>query len=428
MRRRFGNLFLTGVLLLVASHCARAQTSFQVVVNGTVNITTTVPASSVTIQQMGGYSVSFTVTDPNLAAGSQNIPKGGTYTWQLTANSCVANATVGTITASGGATFQVTQYGSNCQAPGTAVSVQPNTCGAGQAVTSIDQNGTVHCGATGGVGNLLTTLGDSIYGGVGGAATRLPGPTTPNNVPQTWINVPSAGAAVAEAWSLAGVPVNPQTGASYAFQVTDRASYVTFSNAGAIAVTLPQAGSTGFGSNFVVVACDIGVGLVTITPTSSTISYTTGSSYTSNATSMPLSTGQCAWIYSDNNNYSAILRGGNKASLSITDIAPVSGDDGLILVIDPVTPIHLTRISCGVQGTTSAVVNLVKAATSLIADATCTAGDANTVVVTTFANGSSQCGATTSCAVPAHTPVTLHIGTVSGTPTALQVSVDYTVD
>ncbi len=114
--------------------------------------------------------------------------------------------------------------------------------------------------------------------------------------------------------------------------------------------------------------------------------------------------------------------------LSVSDLAPVAGDDGLVLVIDPASAIHLTRFSCGVQGSTSVVVNLVKAATSLIADATCTAGDSNTVVVTTWANGSSQCGGTSSCAVAAHAPVTMHIGTVTGTPTALQVSVEYTVD
>ena len=113
---------------------------------------------------------------------------------------------------------------------------------------------------------------------------------------------------------------------------------------------------------------------------------------------------------------------------AVTDVGPVTADDGLILVIDPPTAIHLTRFSCGVQGTTSVIANFVKATVALLADQTCTAGDANTVNTTTWANGSAQCGATTSCAISAHAPVTLHIGTISGTPTALQVSFDYTVD
>jgi hypothetical protein len=153
----------------------------------------------------------------------------------------------------------------------------------------------------------------------------ISGPTTPNSVPQFFTETPSSGAAVAPIFQLAGVPTNAQGGTSYTFAATDRASYVTFSNASAIAVTLPQAGSSGFGSNFVVVACDIGAGTATITPTTSTISYTTGSTYTSAASSLALSTGNCAWIYSDNTNYFAIVRSG--ASAGVTSI---TGDSALI--------------------------------------------------------------------------------------------------
>ena len=110
------------------------------------------------------------------------------------------------------------------------------------------------------------------------------------------------------------------------------------------------------------------------------------------------------------------------------DPAPVTGDDLIYAVLDPATAVHLTRIACGVTGTTSVVVNLVSASNSLIADMTATAGTVNQVVVTTWANGSAQCGGTGSCAVPAHTPVVLHIGTISGTPTNLACALDYTVD
>ena len=117
-----------------------------------------------------------------------------------------------------------------------------------------------------------------------------------------------------------------------------------------------------------------------------------------------------------------------KGTISISDLAPVAGDDGLILVIDPAIAIHLTRFACGVGGTTSVVANMVKGGNSLMADQTCTAGSVETVTTSTFVNGSSQCGGTGSCAIAAHAPVTLHIGTVSGTPTSLQVAVEYTVD
>lgn len=120
--------------------------------------------------------------------------------------------------------------------------------------------------------------------------------------------------------------------------------------------------------------------------------------------------------------------GTNAQTVTFTDIAPIVGDDGIITILNPAQAIHLNRISCGVKGNTSAVVNLVKNGMSLISDMVATTGDANSVVVTTWANGSAQCGGIDSCAVAARTPVTVHIGTISGAPTALSCSVDYTVD
>jgi hypothetical protein len=112
----------------------------------------------------------------------------------------------------------------------------------------------------------------------------------------------------------------------------------------------------------------------------------------------------------------------------------VAGDSGLILVIDPPTAISVTRIFCAVQGATNAVVNLDKRAEGTVgtdsgahllgADLTAVSGGASTVV---FANGSGQCGATSSCAIAAHTPVVLTVTSISGTPAALICSVDYTV-
>src|SRR6266478_1114427 len=169
-------------------------------------------------------------------------------------------------------------------------------------------------GTCGSFTNPMTTLGDIIVENSTPAAARLAGPTTPNGVPQILTNTPSGGAAALEAWALPGVPTNAQTGTTYTIAVTDRASYVTFSNAGSIAVTLPSAASAGFGSNFVIVGCDIGTGTATITPTTSNISYSTGSAYTSAASTLALTTGQCAWIYSDNTNYFAIVRGGATSS------------------------------------------------------------------------------------------------------------------
>ena len=122
-------------------------------------------------------------------------------------------------------------------------------------------------------------------------------------------------------------------------------------------------------------------------------------------------------------------------TVTITDLAPVVGDSGMILALNPATAIHLTRAYCAIQGSTNVVLNLdVRAEGSigtdsghhlLGSDLTAATSGANTQ---TFANGNGQCGGTTSCAIAAHTPVVMTFTSVSGTPTALNCSVDYTVN
>lgn len=110
-----------------------------------------------------------------------------------------------------------------------------------------------------------------------------------------------------------GIVPNPSACPSntYTFLFSDQGKYVTFNDASACAVTLPQANSAGFISNYFTLACDIGAGTATITPTTSTISWTDGTSYHAAQTSMALTTGQCAFIYSDNTNYFALIPGGS---------------------------------------------------------------------------------------------------------------------
>ena len=129
------------------------------------------------------------------------------------------------------------------------------------------------------------------------------------------------------------------------------------------------------------------------------------------------------------------LASGGARSISITDMAPVTADSGLILVVNPSAPIHLTRVYCAVQGSGSVAMNLDKRAEGTIGadsgapllgpDLTATTSGANT---STFLNADGQCGGTTSCAVAAHTPVVMTFTTVTGAPTALNCSVDYAVD
>lgn len=111
---------------------------------------------------------------------------------------------------------------------------------------------------------------------------------------------------------------------------TDRGGYISWSDASPCAVGLPQAGTTGFSNNFVTVGCNIGVGIVTITPTTSTVSYSTGGAYVSGASSFPLVKGQCAVIRSDNTNYFGELIGGPVPLTTGTSIT-ITGNSGYII-------------------------------------------------------------------------------------------------
>lgn len=87
--------------------------------------------------------------------------------------------------------------------------------------------------------------------------------------------------------------VNAQTGTSYTILTTDRQKLITFSNADAIAVTLPQAGNS-FPNGFYFHVQNLGAGTVTITPTTSTID---------GDTDVDIVTDQGVTIFSDGTNY-----------------------------------------------------------------------------------------------------------------------------
>lgn len=101
--------------------------------------------------------------------------------------------------------------------------------------------------------------------------------------------------------------VNPQVGTTYTFVATDINKLVVFNNAASIAVTLPQATVAGFTSGAQIHVKNLGVGTVTVTPTTSTID---------GLTSFSLSTGQGADIYSDGTNY-FIQKGSTTAAVTI---------------------------------------------------------------------------------------------------------------
>jgi len=139
---------------------------------------------------------------------------------------------------------------------------------------------TGHCVSIDASGNLVDS-GGACSGGVSSITTTCPagGPLT--------------GAVTV---STAITP-NAQTGTTYTISASDCGKLITLSNASSIAVTLPQAGTTGFGSGFFVASIqNLGAGTATITPTTSQINK---------AATLVLLAGQSAGIVSDGTNYFA---------------------------------------------------------------------------------------------------------------------------
>ena len=125
--------------------------------------------------------------------------------------------------------------------------------------------------------------------------------------------VGAAGAALAQGVGPA-VYVNAQTGTSYTVAPTDCNKVVTLSNASAVAVTLPQAGASGnFLAGCPVNFVNLGAGIVTITPTTSTIG---GNS------SLLLVNNRSAAVISDGTNYQVQMGYGGQSICTASGATP----------------------------------------------------------------------------------------------------------
>lgn len=113
--------------------------------------------------------------------------------------------------------------------------------------------------------------------------------------------------------------VNPQSGTTYTVVASDECSLVTYNNGAAVAVTLPQATTTGFVNRAYFYQFNRGAGAVTITPTTSTIN---------GSASVVLNQNQGALIMSDGTNYSAWVSAAPTGSGTVTNIqttSPITG-------------------------------------------------------------------------------------------------------
>jgi hypothetical protein len=108
----------------------------------------------------------------------------------------------------------------------------------------------------------------------------------------------ASGSAITGSGTIRGAAkINAQTGTTYAVADTDRGKHLTLSNASSIAATIAQAGTTGFEDGYYVWIENIGVGSVTLTPTTSTVN---------GAATLVLNSGMSALLLSDGTNYRAI--------------------------------------------------------------------------------------------------------------------------
>jgi hypothetical protein len=144
----------------------------------------------------------------------------------------------------------------------------------GQCATwsgTVGQQGSAAC-LTGTL-NTAQQFAIAYYSGAGvnNQLSGIAAPTGVNGVPQYLASTPSGGVGTLTQFIVGGVPVRVVTVTSDTILAADRGGRVTYNNVGAVAVALPQAGTTGFAQGFIFMIKNKGAGTVTITPATSTI-------------------------------------------------------------------------------------------------------------------------------------------------------------
>jgi hypothetical protein len=137
----------------------------------------------------------------------------------------------------------------------------------------------------------LVAVPVALGGGGGGGGTG-----TVTSVSATGGVETDTGSPITGAGTIRGnTCVNAQTGLTYTVLSSDRGCFVTFDNAAAVEVILPQAGTAGFDAGFSFMAVNVGAGIVTIAPATSTIQ---------GSQDLDVTTGKGVEIVSDGTNYS----------------------------------------------------------------------------------------------------------------------------
>lgn len=223
--------------------------------------------------------------------GAGTLPLGGKYASVLVEVTIQTTATV---------SFYISGEGSNPK----VVACTDISSTTGSASTTATATGTYICPANGATAFYASvgahTNGVRVFaspsagsasrrGGAGGGSGTVTSISASGGV-ETISGSPITGSGTIRG----ALCVKSVTATTYTVLTGDRGCFVTFSNANPIAVTLPQAGTTGFETNWFFIPVNLGAGTVTITPTTSTIQ---------GEVDLDLATGKSTLIGSDGTNY-----------------------------------------------------------------------------------------------------------------------------
>lgn len=195
--------------------------------------------------------------------------------------------------------------------------------GAATLVLATNQSARVYSDGT----NYQVFAGSSSGSGTGANPTATAGPTAVNGVATTFLR--SDGAPAVQKGSNAQfgivegdgttitcvvgvcsttaltVTTSVQSGTNYAFLAGDQAKVVYLNNASAQTPTVAQAGTTGFAAGYFVTACNIGAGIQTLTPATSTIGGASTLAIPGGSAASP----RCYTFISDGTNYLLVPSG-----------------------------------------------------------------------------------------------------------------------
>lgn len=294
-----------GALTLGASGTAGSVTlgnatsgllTLQPVTGALGTVTVSIPAITDTVVTLTASQTltNKTLTSPTLTTPALGTPASGTLTNTTgfpTANLAGAGTGVLTFLATPSsanlATAVTDETGSGALVFGTSPTFTTPALGTPSAVVLTNATGCVAttCLTATGTKNSTTFLrGDNTWAAPSGSGT----------VTQVDTGACMTGGPITTTGTIAGTySINAQTGTTYTVLSSDACKLVTHSNASAIAVTLPQATGS-FAAGWSYTTQNKGAGLVTITPTTSTIN---------GAATLTVPTNTSCDITSDGTNY-----------------------------------------------------------------------------------------------------------------------------